>query len=855
MNSTDTLSLEDSDQNTLNLDENNEDSTLSTSYTGNFAELNKLIENAAPGSTIYLTKDYKGSGKIDILDSITIDGKGHTIDASGKTRIFDIWKNSGVTLKNINFKNGYEGGAGGAVFSSSPLQLINCKFIGNKASQGGAVYGSDSVTVQGCTFQDNSAQKVGGALSGSKLTVKNSVFTNNNAAENGNSIETSDLEVTGSTFTAKTKTDFIIFNGEKKGAQLYLENNVMNGANPSDIYYKGGDPITSVINLKFLDKTVKKGQTVEIATITDDKGNIIRMDGLIEAQITDKNGKVVGKFKLNYNNGYKYTCNLNDATYTVNAKVSSDVGTNVKIKKGTLTVSSNPVELKASDVTKYYKGSQQYSVTVYNNGKTVSGASVSISINGKTSTVKTDSKGVAKLALNQASGTYQIKSSYGGKEITTKVTIKPTITGKDATGTTQSTQYTVTALNSDGTPLKNTKISFSIGSTKYTQTTNNNGVATLTLKLKAGTYNIEATNPKTSEKIKNKITVKNPPTIKIQASDFTKYYGGSEKFTIKITDNNGKALSNKAVKITINGATYQRTTDKNGVASMNIGLNSKVYPTTIECDGEKVSVKVTVKPTVSGKDITKMYKNDTQYYATFFDSKGNVLKNTQVQFNINGVLYTRTTDSKGTAKLNINLSPNTYIITAKNMKTNELFSNKITVKPTIVENNDLTKYYKSPSKYSVRVLDNKGKPVGKGANVDFNINGVIYHRQTDANGYVSLAINLNPGTYIVTATYNGYRVSNTIKVQSILYAKNIVKTYNDGTKYEVKLLNGQGQPYADQYITLSVNGDEYRVKTDKNGIAQSKIDFDPGVYIMTASYNGLSISNTITVNRNPLSLI
>ena len=39
---------------------------------------------------IYLNKDYKGSGVIDILATITIDGRGHTIDASGQSEIFEL---------------------------------------------------------------------------------------------------------------------------------------------------------------------------------------------------------------------------------------------------------------------------------------------------------------------------------------------------------------------------------------------------------------------------------------------------------------------------------------------------------------------------------------------------------------------------------------------------------------------------------------------------------------------------------------------------------------------------------------------------------------------------------------------
>lgn len=848
LNATDTLALENSDQNTLTLDENGEDTIISAQkYTGNFYELYQIIDNANDGDTIYLNKDYKGSGVIDIFAEITIDGRGHTIDASGQSEIFNTIFCGSVTLKNIIFKNAYSESAGGALDLTSPAQIINCKFINNKADAGGAVYNTYPTTIQGCTFQDNSAESEGGALAGDKFTVKNCVFTNN-AAPCGNSIKTCDLELIDSSFTSKSKSEFIYFISRQNGGQLFLENNAMNGANPYYITYKGEDPITSRINLNFLDKTVKKGQSVEIAKITDDKGNPIRMDNFIEAQITDKNAKVVGKFKLNYNNGYKYTCNLNDGTYTVTAKVPSSVATNVNVRKAKLTVSSNPVQLKASDVTKYYKGTQTYSVTVTNNGKVVSGASVSITINKKTSTVKTDKNGVAKLALNQASGTYQITSSYGGKQITTKVTIKPTITGKDASGTTQGTKYSVTALQSNGNPLKNTKISFNIGSTKYSATTNDKGVATLTLKLKAGTYTIEATNPKTSEKIKNKLSVRNPPTLKIEAKDFTKFYGGTEKFTVKITDTSGKALANKEVKITLNGKTYKRTTDKNGAASMNIGLNSKVYPTTVECGGEKVSVKVTVKATIAGKDVTKMYKNGTQYYATFVDSKGNLLKNTEVQFNINGVFYKRTTDSKGVAKMNINLIPKTYIITAINPKTKEMFTNKITVKPTIVENHDLTKYYKNSTQYTFRVLGNDGKPVGKGVTVEMNINGVIYKRQTDANGYVKMTINLAPGTYTITASYNGLKASNTIKVLNVLFSKNVIVRIHNSDSYDVLLLNGRGQPYKGQSIRIDIDGISYYRSTDSDGIAHFYFNlFDEGTYLVTASYDGLKVSNIVQV--------
>jgi hypothetical protein len=82
-------------------------------------------------------------------------------------------------------------------------------------------------------------------------------------------------------------------------------------------------------------------------------------------------------------------------------------------------------------------------------------------------------------------------------------------------------------------------------------------------------------------------------------------------------------------------------------------------------------------------------------------------------------------------------------------------------------------YYASGATYKLRVLDDNGKAAAK-VNVTMNINGMDYIKTTDSNGWVSLPINLNPGTYIVNSTYKGYSVSNTVTVKPtlILYDKN-----------------------------------------------------------------------------------
>ena len=368
--------------------------------------------------------------------------------------------------------------------------------------------------------------------------------------------------------------------------------------------------------------------------------------------------------------------------------------------------------------------------------------------------------------------------------------------------------------------------------------------------LYSGTYTVNASyagnnyfKPSVSDNIP--LIVSN---IHIYAPNVSKYYGGSERLVVTLKDKD-RPISNAAITININNFAYKRTTNNEGTASMAINLNSGVYNATIEYNGTKVQSTVVVKNTVISNDISKIYRNATQYYATFLDSKGNLLKKTPVKFNINGVFYIRNTNEEGVARLNINLNPDIYILTAYNPSSGEQHSNTITVLSNIVENNDLTKYYKNESKFTFRLLDSHGRPVGAGVSATLNINGVFYVRSTNASGYVNMNINLNPGTYIVTIEYNGLMRSNTIKVLPILKAKDLYMKYNDGSKFEVTLLDGKGNPFAGQYLTFNINGVFYKRLTDSNGIARLNVRLMAGQYIISSMYdNGAIISNKITIS-------
>ena len=335
----------------------------------------------------------------------------------------------------------------------------------------------------------------------------------------------------------------------------------------------------------------------------------------------------------------------------------------------------------------------------------------------------------------------------------------------------------------------------------------------------------------------------------IDAPDVEKYFSGTERFVVTVKDKDGNPLSNQSVLFTINGENYTRNTNENGTATFPLNLNSGIYNVTTTVENTTVTSVVNILSTVNGTDIVKIFRNGTQYYATFRDGEGNYLANgTTVKFNINGVLYERKVNGdKGLAKLNINLYQGDYVITTINTKTGEYLANNVTVLPSIVENKDITKFFKNATQYTVKVLGADGNPAGAGEVVTFNINGVLYNRTTDANGIAKMNINLAAGKYVITADYNGCRVSNNITVLSVLSAKDLTKKFGAEDQFVATLVDGQGKAFSGKTVTFNINGILYDRTTNSDGQAKLNIKLMPGKYIITSSYDGCNIANTVKV--------
>ena len=351
---------------------------------------------------------------------------------------------------------------------------------------------------------------------------------------------------------------------------------------------------------------------------------------------------------------------------------------------------------------------------------------------------------------------------------------------------------------------------------------------------------------------KGNITVIPNVNVNLDVSDVEMFYHDGSRLVAKLTDFQGKPIVNATIYFSINGVTYAKTTDANGTASIGLNLESGAYPVIVAYNGSasysKISknITVTINPSIIADDLVKMYKNDTKFSAKFLGSDGKVLANTTVKFNINGVLYTRTTNNDGVGSLAINLRPGEYVLTAYNPVTGEQQGFNITVKSLIVTQ-DLTKYYMNASSFQATIYDKNGS-LAVGKNVTFNINGVFYTRTADENGVVSLAINLRPGEYIITTIYEELDIGNNVVVLPTLVTSDLNMTYRDGSKFTAQTLDGQGKPLVNQNVTFNVNGRLYFKTTGDDGVASLTINLMSGKYIITSYWNDFQTGNTIIIS-------
>ena len=259
------------------------------------------------------------------------------------------------------------------------------------------------------------------------------------------------------------------------------------------------------------------------------------------------------------------------------------------------TVADDSRLINNENITVDYGSGSYFSVKVVTaEGHAVgAGAAVNFTINGKTTATFTDSDGMAKVAINDVPGTYDVTTLYNGQTYKNSVAVKlnpstcKITENKDIKVDYDGGKYfSVKIVSADGkVAASGVSVKFTINGKSKTVQTDANGIAKIKITDVPKKYTMTTTY--NGKSVKNAVTLKQvlkakKVTVKKSAKKFTL------KATLKI---NGKKVKGKKITFKLNGKTYKVKTNKKGVAQKT--LTKKVIKKLKK--GKKYTVKVTYK--------------------------------------------------------------------------------------------------------------------------------------------------------------------------------------------------------------------------------------------------------------------
>ena len=310
----------------------------------------------------------------------------------------------------------------------------------------------------------------------------------------------------------------------------------------------------------------------------------------------------------------------------------------------------------------------------------------------------TDEDGNARFILDLISGNYKFLASfygngnYGPSNMTFNVSVRESpIISIENNLLNVSEAIRISLMDQEGNALANQTLKILITDSKGKQNsfltlTNDEGFAEL-FDLNSGFYNIDVIFEENEEYLEsilnsNLTIVKKESRIAYSdmvttAVDTITDGRAGEYFRIVLKDSEGNALAGKAIQIGFNGQIYDRITDSDGSARIQINLGTVNYYTFAVCflgDDEYSASFAVAKINVVAQKGTltvpnKSYKASAKtktLTATFKSASGKAVKGKKVTFTVNGKTYTATTNAKGVATVKVSLNKKgTYKFTVK----------------------------------------------------------------------------------------------------------------------------------------------------------------------------------------------
>ncbi|WP_458405244.1 hypothetical protein [Methanobrevibacter sp.] len=198
------------------------------------------------------------------------------------------------------------------------------------------------------------------------------------------------------------------------------------------------------------------------------------------------------------------------------------------------------------------------------------------------------------------------------------------------------------------------------------------------------------------------------------------------------------------------------------VTSVNTDDGTVVPPGPVSSERTETQI-VYQNMTTTAVDVDTDGRVGKYFYITLKDKSGKALANKPVQIGFNGNVYSRVTDDKGQAKLQINLkNAGTYTFAVSYLG-DDTYNGSFVVAKIVVskQKGSLTvpnKSYKASAKTKSLIATFKsasGKVV-KGKKITFTVNGKTYSATTNAKGVATVKVSLNKkGSYSFTAKFAG----------------------------------------------------------------------------------------------------
>lgn len=171
------------------------------------------------------------------------------------------------------------------------------------------------------------------------------------------------------------------------------------------------------------------------------------------------------------------------------------------------------------------------------------------------------------------------------------------------------------------------------------------------------------------------ISIINSNNLPITIKTYTTTIYQTEQLNLYLLTSSGRViLNNQPITITLNGVSYTKYFDENGIASININLLARSTPYSVNCYfsgyGNFLSSSLSFNMKVIQKSVNLYYLtnvvnkgvSDEGFRVKLIDQFKVPVGNKVVKIKINGVTYSKNSNNRGIANLNINLNPGIYSV-------------------------------------------------------------------------------------------------------------------------------------------------------------------------------------------------